>query len=129
VGLKLCFLIVDDHPDGRFLVAKTLLRKFPHSTVLECQTAEAAFEALERKIPSFIVAHRTFELDGISLLRELRSRAPDIPILMTSGIDRSDEAVSAGADGFATYDEWLMIGSRVLELLAKRRAATNVPFR
>lgn len=114
---NLVFLVVDDNPDGRFLVSKTLLRKFPRARVIECQTAETAFETLAQQTPSLIVTHRTFEFNGIDLLRELRQRAPSTPILMTSGIDQRASALSAGADAFYTYDQWPMIGNHVAQLL------------
>lgn len=114
------FLIIDDNPDGRFLIAKTLLRKFPNSVIVESQSAESAFRALETQRPSLIVSHRTFEFDGIALIQELRSRAPRVPIIMASGIDRREAALAAGADAFLTYDEWLMVGNHVARLLTDR---------
>ena len=117
---KLLFLIVDDSPDGRYLISKTLLRKFPRATIVECRTAETAFAAIAREMPSLIVTHRTYEFTGIDLLRELRQRAPGVLILMTSGIDRREHALEAGADAFYTYDEWLMVGNHVARLLAER---------
>lgn len=122
---SLWFLIIDDHPERRGLVARTLMRKFPHSTVSECQTAEAAFNFLEKQTPSLIVAHRTIEFDALSLVRELRQRAPDAPILMSAGIDRREAALKAGADDFIMYDEWLMVGNRVLEMLARPRTEAS----
>lgn len=116
------FLIIDDNPDGRFLIAKTLLRKFPNSVIVESQSAESAFRALEMQRPSLIVSHRTFEFDGIALIHELRSRVPDVPIIMASGIDRREAALAAGADGFLTYDEWLMVGNHVARLLTEQAA-------
>lgn len=113
------FLVIDDNPDGRFLISKTLLRKFPTSTVVECQSAESAFQIVATEKLSLVVSHRTFDCDGPTLVRELRSRAPHVPIVMMSGIDRQDQAVSAGANTFLTYDEWLMIGNRVVELLGQ----------
>lgn len=117
-GLR--FLVVDDNPDGRFLLSKTLLRKFPNSTITECQTAAAAFRAIETEPVSLIISHRTFEFDGVSLIRELRQRNLDVPILMMSGIDRREPALAAGADAFLTYEEWLMVGNHVAALLTKR---------
>jgi CheY-like chemotaxis protein len=117
---KLLFLLVDDSPDGRYLISKTLLRKFPRATIVECRTAETAFAALARETPSLIVTHRTYEFSGIELLRELRQRAPGVLILMTSGIDRREHALEAGADAFYTYEEWLMVGNHVARLLAER---------
>jgi CheY-like chemotaxis protein len=117
---NLVFLLVDDSPDGRYLISKTLLRKFPRATVIECRTAETAFAALAKEMPSLIVTHRTYEFNGIDLLRALRQRAPGVLILMTSGVDRREHALEAGADAFYTYDEWLMVGNHVAQLLAER---------
>ena len=38
------FLVIDDNADSRFLLVKTLLRKFPTAVIHECQSSEAAFE-------------------------------------------------------------------------------------
>jgi CheY-like chemotaxis protein len=123
---NLRFLVIDDNPDGRFLVSKTLLRKFPNAVLSECQTAEAAFQLLNRGDEvSLITAHRTFELDGVSLVRELRARRPAVPILMLSGIDRREAALAAGANAFLTYDEWLMVGNHVAAMLENPRARAN----
>ena len=120
--LDLTFLIVDDDPDGRFLVAKTLLRKFPKAAITECQDAEAAFLIFDRQLVSLIICHRTFEFDGIALIAEFRKRNASVPILMMSGIDRKNPALAAGADAFLTYEEWLMVGNHVAALLTKERA-------
>jgi hypothetical protein len=42
VQIKPRLLVIDDNADTRFLVSKTLLRKFPHAIVSECVTVEAA---------------------------------------------------------------------------------------
>jgi len=34
----LSFLVIDDNLDGRFLIEKTLLRKFPNASIVGCQT-------------------------------------------------------------------------------------------
>jgi CheY-like chemotaxis protein len=114
------FLVIDDNPDGRFLVSKTLLRKFPNSIIVEAQTAEAAFRALEKGSISLIVCHRTFEFDAISLVVEIRKRNAAVPVVAMSGIDRTTAVREAGADAFLTYDQWLMIGNHVATLLLER---------
>jgi CheY-like chemotaxis protein len=111
------FLIVDDNPDGRFLVAKTILRKFPTAVILECQTAEAAFAAMQGQVISAIVSHRTFDAAGVELVTELRKRNSNVPILMMSGIDRHEDALLAGANAFLTYEQWLLVGSTIEMLL------------
>jgi len=123
---RLRLLVIDDNPDGRFLLSKTLLRKFPSAALTECQLAETAFEMLERGDGvSLIVAHRTFELDGASLVRELRRRDARVPILMMSGIDRREAAIAAGANAFLTYEEWLMVGNHVAALLTNANKLVN----
>lgn len=117
---SLRFLVIDDNPDGRFLISKTLMRKFPNSVISECQTAEAAFRILNEERVSLIISHRTFEFDGVSLIRELRQVNPTVPIVMMSGIDRRELAMEAGAADFLTYDEWLMVGNKVALLLTER---------
>lgn len=104
------------------------MRKFPRAAVVECQTAEAAFNRLDRdEHVSLIVCHRTVELDGASLVRELRARKPSVPILMMSGVDRSEAALAAGASAFLTYEEWLAVGDHVAALLLHGGAPGKAP--
>lgn len=112
------FLLVDDNPDNRFLISKTLLRKFPGAALVECASPETAAELLEADDFDVILAHRTHDLAGIALIRELRRLAPEVPIIAISGIDRRFEALSAGASRFHLMDEWLLIGNTVQELVA-----------
>lgn len=111
------FLVIDDNADSRFLLVKTLMRKFPAAVVQECQRAETATELAQRKGLAAIVTHRTAELGGIALVRQLRLANPEVPIVMVSSIDRQEAALAAGADGFLLYDEWLRIGTVVGNLL------------
>ena len=111
------FLIIDHNPDSRFLLVKTLLRKFPDSRLNECEDADAAVEILRREPIDAIVSHRTIEVDGITLIRTLRAIKPEVPIVMVSSVDRTTAALEAGASRFLNYDEWLRIGSLVEELL------------
>lgn len=123
------FLVIDDNPDGRFLVSKTLLRKFPKSVVIEAQTGETALRVLENESVTLVVCHRTFEFDAVSLVREIRQRNQTIPIVVMSGIDRSADVFAVGANACITYDEWLMIGNKVAALLTRPGAANSSPSR
>ena len=81
---------------------------------------------------SAIVSHRTWELSGAELVQKLREANSQVPIVMVSGIDRTGEAVAAGATRFLLYDEWLRIGTVVAELLncdTAARAGRNVSQR
>jgi CheY-like chemotaxis protein len=115
------FLVIDVNSDSRFLLVKTLLRKFPQSVIEECQDCDSAVALANTTPLDAIVTHRSLEVDGIELVRLLRAANPSVPIIMVSGSDRSSEALAAGANRFLSYDEWLRIGTVVLETLASMK--------
>ncbi len=107
------FLVVDFQRESRYLLVKTLSRKFPHATIHECEDARQALQLARSLHLACIVTHRTFETAGIDLVRQLRDADPSVPIVMVSGRDRERAAVHAGATSFLGYDEWLRIGTIV----------------
>lgn len=119
------FLVIDDNSDSRFLLVKTLMRKFPTAVIQECQSAESAVLLAGRKDLDAVVTHRSTELGGIALLRQLRAANADVPIVMVSSIDRRDAALATGANGFLLYDEWLRIGTVVAGLITHRSPAPD----
>ncbi len=127
------FLIVDDNADSRFLLVKTLLRKFPQAMLQETQDANTAVYHAKTDTLDAIISHRAAEVDGITLIRLLRHVNAKVPIVMISGIDRSKEAASAGATTFLSYEAWLRIGTVVSELLTSEKGpgptATITPAR
>jgi DNA-binding NtrC family response regulator len=116
------FLVIDDNSDSRFLLAKTLLRKFPAAILHECESTAAALAVARARPLAAIISHRTSDTPGIELLGQLRALSPGVPIVMVSGIDRAGAARAAGADQFFLYDEWLRIGTVVQDLMAVRPA-------
>jgi DNA-binding NtrC family response regulator len=114
------FLIVDDNADSRFLLVKTLLRKFPLAALLETQEGDAALAMMRAEPLDAIIVHRAAEIDGVTLVRMLREVNSTIPLVMVSGIDRSRQAMEAGATTFLSYDAWLRIGTVVDEILTAR---------
>ena len=114
------FLVIDDNRDSRFLLAKTLLRKFPDAILHECETSAAALAAVRTRPLAAIISHRTADTPGLDLLVELRALNRTVPIIMVSGIDRKAAALAAGADRFFLYDEWLRIGTVVDDVVAHR---------
>lgn len=123
------FLIVDDVTDSRALLVRTLRRKFPTAHIKECQESTTAVAASGEERFDVILAHRSVDLDGITLVRVLRKVNPDVPIIMISGIDRTKQALEAGATCFHNYDEWLRIGTVVAQiLLPGSSGSTPTPF-
>jgi DNA-binding NarL/FixJ family response regulator len=118
------FLVIDFHAESRFLLVKTLQRKYPNSVIRECDDADNAVQIARAEHLSAIVAHRTFETTGAELVRLLRAVDSRVPIVMVSGIDREDEMLAAGATKFLHYDQWLRIGTVVAEHMRE----TSSPF-
>src|SRR4051812_41811809 len=111
------FLVIDDNADSRFLLTKTLMRKFPAAVLIECGDDGTAMSVAATERLDAIVIHRTGEITGVAMIPLLRQVAPEVPIVMVSGIDRSTEAVDAGATYFLHYDEWLRLGTVVSGIL------------
>ncbi len=121
------FLVVDHNADTRFLLAKCLQRKFPSAVIQEAEDGENAVDIAARGGLTAIISHRTTEMLGTELVERFREVNPGVPLVMVSGIDRTEPALIAGADRFLLYDEWLTIGTVVQEVLAKR-GETQSPF-
>lgn len=119
------FLVVDDNADSRFLLVKTLQRKFPDALIHEAQESEPAVSIATMQPMAAIIAHRAADMDGISMIRTLRAACPDTLIVMVSGLDRTESAIRAGATCFLNYDEWLRVGSLVTDLLARAQAVQS----
>jgi response regulator RpfG family c-di-GMP phosphodiesterase len=111
------FLIIDDNPDNRFLLTKTLLRKYPAAALVECQSVDTAMRVLKSEAIDLIVAHRATEVGGADLVREVRRVNATTPIIAVSGVNRCRETLAAGANRFQLLDEWLMVGHVAAQLL------------
>jgi len=114
-------VVIDYNAESRYLLVKTLRRKFPRAVIHETGDAEKAIEIARAVDLAAIVTHRTYEMEGAELVRRLRDADPRVPIVMVSGLDRTGEAQAAGATAFLNYDEWLRIGSVVEEHLRPAR--------
>jgi response regulator RpfG family c-di-GMP phosphodiesterase len=125
-------LVIDDNPESRFLLTKTLLRKFPQVMLLECADAGSATRTAATEELDVVIVHRSADVIGVEMIQMIREVSPTVPIIMVSGIDRSTEALAAGANFFLSYDEWLRIGTVVAELLSlaptESPVATASPF-
>ena len=120
------FLLVDDNADNRFLLAKTLIRKFPNALVQECQDSQPALVAVRRASLTAAIVHRAGDMDGVPLVEMLRKVRPTLPILYVSGADLRSKAFEAGATAFLNYDAWLRVGFVVDEML--RTGISTPPF-
>jgi signal transduction histidine kinase/CheY-like chemotaxis protein len=98
-------LLVDDDASTRDLLTTVL--EATGAAVLECESADAAYEALRRNVPDIIVADLGMpEEDGFSLLRRVRSsREPwrDVPAIALSAYVDLQSEQAALAVGFARF--------------------------
>ena len=115
--VPLTILVVDHHRDSRFLLVKSLHRRFPHASIKEAEDGPTALRLAGGPEIAAIVTHRTPEYLGTELVEKFRAVNERAHIVMVSGAERTDRALAAGADRFVLYDEWLRVGSVVKELL------------
>ena len=109
--------MIDFNAESRFLLVKTLRRKFASAVIHETDVADDAVELAKHTSLTAVVSHRTFDVEGVELVRQLRAVDAEVPIVMVSGIDRGTAPLEAGATVFLQYDQWLRIGTVVEELI------------
>jgi len=124
-------LLIDDSPDDRMLVARELRRQFPDARITEAGGPEALAQALDDG--AFDIAVTDFRLrftDGLTVLRELKRRFPQRPVIMFTGSGNEEVAVEAMKEGLDDYitktpKHYPRIGFAVracLDRVAQRRA-------
>ncbi len=94
-------MIVDDDATMVSLL-KTLL-ELEGFEVMPATQPERTLESIRNSRPDLVIMDVFLNSrDGIELLRQLRSSAEfgSTPVIMTSGMDVTDRALAAGADGF-----------------------------
>ena len=95
-------LIIDDDKILRTSLAKGL--KSNDFYILESESAEKAKPILSRVIPDAIILDRMMKgIDGLSFLKEIRRHGNDIPVIMLTAMDSSEniiEGLEGGADDY-----------------------------
>jgi DNA-binding NtrC family response regulator len=116
-------LVIDHNPDNGALLVRGLARKFPQAIIELCNELGTAVEAAATQQIDAVVLHRTEEDEAVAIIGILKNISPTLPIVVVSGVDRSEQVLRAGAAGFMHYDKWLMIGvivDNVLKAEAER---------
>ena len=95
-------LVVEDDPSLREAVCDTLL--LADKTVVSAPGGHEALALLARQSVSLVVSDvRMMPMDGIALLKEIRSQWPHLPVVLMTAyadVDRAVEAMRAGACDF-----------------------------
>jgi DNA-binding NarL/FixJ family response regulator len=102
-------LIVDDHPIVRKGLAQ-LIDQEPDLVVAgEAENADGAMEYLKGDIPDLAIVDISLQgVDGIELIKKIRTRLSDLPILVVSMHDESlfaERALRVGAKGYIMKQE------------------------
>ena len=97
-------LIVDDHALVRRGMTYVVKEGFPDADVVEAESSAAALEAMRAGAADMaLVDVRMPDLDGLELLRAIRTEWPDVPVIMLSTYDNAPYVKRALADGAAGY--------------------------
>ena len=97
-------LIVDDNPSDRLLIIRELEREFSGFQVTEILDASAFAQALTTE--SFDIAIIDYQLrwsNGLQVLRSVKSRFPDCPVIMFTNTGNEEIAVEAMKAGLDDY--------------------------
>jgi len=114
-------IVVDDHTLIRQGIVGLLDRQADIEVVGEAGTGRDGIELVERLQPDVVLMDVAMPgVSGLDATRELKSRLPDLPVIMLTIHDREDyifEALRAGAIGY------VLKGADVQDLLAAVRGA------
>ncbi|MGH6763934.1 MAG: sigma-54-dependent transcriptional regulator [Phyllobacterium sp.] len=127
-------LVVDDEIDIRELVAGILSDEGNETRT--AFDADSALAAIDDRVPRLVFLDIWLQgsrLDGLALLDEIKSRYPDLPVVMISGHGNIETAVSAirrGAYDFIEKpfkaDRLVLIAERALETSKLRREVNDL---
>ena len=127
---RISVLYVDDEPTLLEL-GKTFLER---GGVFDVDITHSSIEALvllkKRNYDGVISDYQMPEMDGIVLLKKIRSRHPDLPFILFTGKGREEiviQAFDAGADyyvqkGGETRSQFRELSHKIIQAVEKRRA-------
>jgi DNA-binding NarL/FixJ family response regulator len=114
------FIVVEDDPDMRVLIAVTLAREPRLELVGEAGSAREALELLDTVEPGLIVLDHSIEGDmmGLEAAPLLKAKAPRAKILFFTAYDMRREAqAEASIDAYLRKDNINLLLTVVRELL------------
>lgn len=112
-------LVVGDDDHTRFLIAKTLLRRFPQVVLLECIKGSSAVTTATFEPLDLVVVHRADDMSGLDIVRALRRVLPGLPLVLIGAEDRMD-ALAAGATRCLSKEDWMQAGSIASEIISEK---------
>ncbi|MFZ2267905.1 MAG: sigma-54 dependent transcriptional regulator [Azonexus sp.] len=99
---SLPILVVEDDPSLREAIGDTL--ELAGRTYVAVDGGEAALKVLAEKAFSIVVSDvRMMPMDGITLLKEIRQRLPNLPVVLMTAYAEVDKAVDAMRSGACDF--------------------------
>ncbi len=117
-------LVVDDEPDIRELIAGVL--EDEGYTVRTAATAEKALDEVRRRAPGLVVLDVWLQgsgMDGLSVLKVLKSMDPLLPVIVISGHGNIETAIAAIRRGAYDFIEKPFKSDRLLVLIERAMEA------
>jgi two-component system cell cycle sensor histidine kinase/response regulator CckA len=97
-------LLVDDNPDDRALVIRELRRDFPNLQINQVTDARHFARALESGNGDVVITDYQLRWsDGLAVLRAIKARWPECPVIMFTGTGSEEVAVEAMKAGLDDY--------------------------
>ena len=125
--------VVDDHPLMREAIGMLTRRLSPGTPVIELDRVAVVAQAVEQHgLPTLICMELKLpDTHGVSGIRELKLRYPDIPMVVLTALsagDYEDLAIEAGADAYIEKSADAAYISNVLRLFLGAEPAVEAPI-
>ena len=121
-------LVVDDEPDVAELVAMGIEYQRPEHQVKRVHDGAAALDAVAQEHPDLVILDLAMPgKDGLAVLRELRERGDDVPVIVLTarGLEQDKvRGLDAGADDYVTkpFSQKELV-ARIDAVIRRQRAA------
>ena len=120
-------LVVDDEPDIRDLISGVL--EDEGYAVRSAATASKALEEVRKRAPGLVILDvwlQGSDMDGLSVLKFIKSIDPLIPVIVISGHGNIETAVAAIRRGAYDFIEKPFKSDRLLHLVARAIESTSL---
>ncbi len=124
-------VIADDDPDMRRWIELVVAEKLPNAKLHCVENGEQALNAVERQDPDLVITDLDMPtLDGVELTRVLRTRAPNLPVLVITAVGGAPEwqvLRELGANAFLPKPLDPELFSMTIERLLSAEPASKSP--
>lgn len=97
-------LIADDNPDDRLLTIRQMRKEFPNLEALEIVNADDFERTMESADFDLVITDYQLNwTDGLAILRAVKAKSPDCPVIMFTGTGTEEIAVEAMKSGLEDY--------------------------